>query len=140
MTNGMSKEKEAIQRTLSNFEEAWNNHDVKAFSLVFAHDADFTNVFGQTSQGRSAIEQFHAPMFSTMFKDSRLALAESNIRFIKPDVAAVDVMWEMTGATDPSGDPWPERKGLINLIMTNENEDWIILVMHNMDLPETLLK
>jgi hypothetical protein len=37
-----------------------------------------------------------------------------NTRFLRPDVAAVDVHWEMTGATDAQGNPRPGRRGLLS--------------------------
>lgn len=57
------------------------------------------------------------------------------IRFIRPDVAAVDVRWEMIGAKASDGQEIPLRKGLLNFIMTKECDKWLIMVMHNMDLP-----
>ena len=129
-------DQQAIEQVVRRFEQAWNDHDARAFASVFAEDADFTNVFGMEAHGRTAIEQFHAPMFSTMFKNSRFTPTATRVRFIRPDVAAVDVRWVMSGATDPNGLPWPDRKGLINVVMTRENGEWAILVMHNMDLPE----
>jgi uncharacterized protein (TIGR02246 family) len=102
---------------------------------LFANDADFTNVFGVPVHGRDAIEQFHAPMFSSIFKSSILTIVETKIRFIKPDVATVDAHWKMNGATDPTGNPWPDRNGLMNLIMTPDHRSWVIIVMHNMDIP-----
>ena len=131
----MTREKDSVEQSLKRLEEAWNKHDAKAFSLVFANDADFTNVVGMTAHGRAAIEQFHAPVFSTIFKSSIFTIVDIKIRFIKPDIAAVDVNWKMSGALDPNGNPWPERKGLMNLIMTPENGSWFITVMHNMDIP-----
>lgn len=86
---------------------AWNCHDAKAFAAPFAEDADFTNVFGMRAHGRSEIEGFHAPVFGTMFAGSNLTSAGTNIRFVRPDIAAVDVRWEMTGALDPLGRSGP---------------------------------
>jgi uncharacterized protein (TIGR02246 family) len=131
----MNSEKDSIDRSLKSFEQAWNKHDANALSLLFASDADFTNVFGMPAHGREAIEQFHAPMFSSMFKSSILTIVETKIRFIKPDVAAVDAHLKMNGATDPTGNPWPDRKGLMNFIMTPDHSGWVITVMHNMDIP-----
>ena len=131
----MSSEKKSIEQSLKSFEEAWNKHDANAFSLLFANDADFTNVFGMPVHGRDAIEQFHAPIFSSIFKSSILTIVGTKIRFIKPDVAAVDANWKMSGATDPAGNPWSDRNGLMNLIMTAKDGSWAITVMHNMDLP-----
>jgi uncharacterized protein (TIGR02246 family) len=124
-----------IEQALRQMEPAWNNHDVKAFGRLFTTDADFTNVFGMSAQGRAAIEAFHAPVFQTLFKDSTLTFTRVNIRLIKTDVAAVDAFWTMSGATGPAGNPWPERQGLMNLVMEPQNRQWLISVMHNMDLP-----
>jgi uncharacterized protein (TIGR02246 family) len=105
-----------------------------AFAAVFAEDADFTNVRGAGASGRAKIEEFHAPIFATIFKNSVLRYTEIKIRFVRPEVAAVDVRWSMTGATDPQGNPSPDRRGLLNFVMTKDAGNWQIAVMHNMDL------
>ncbi|NJM92072.1 MAG: SgcJ/EcaC family oxidoreductase [Rhodospirillaceae bacterium] len=123
---------EGLARAL---ETAWNHHDAHALAEPFADDADFTNVFGMAVRGRAAIEALHAPLFKTMFTDSRLTVLETRVRMIRSDVAAVDVKWTMTGARDPHGNPWPERMGLLNWIVTRHGERWLVDVSHNMDLP-----
>jgi uncharacterized protein (TIGR02246 family) len=82
--------------------------------MVFAEDADFTNVRGMSAHGRPDVEKFHAPRFATTFKDSLQKMTEIKIRFIRPDVAAVDAWWEMTGAKTQEGQVIPLRKGLLN--------------------------
>ncbi len=139
MTTEMDKANQAIKQLLLNFVQAWNIHDEKAFSGVFAEDADFTNVFGHSFHGRPAIEAQHASVFSTIFKLSRLTVIKTGLRFINHNLAAVDVVWNMSGATDGQGNPWPDRKGLMNLILKDEEGRWAILIMHNMDLPVTSL-
>src|SRR6478609_4789466 len=101
---------EAIHMVIERLARAWNVHDPKAYSLAFAEDADFTNVFGQSFHGRQAIEAQHAPIFLTMFKSSRLSTERPVVRMISNSLAAVDVIWFMTGATDPVGNAWPDRK------------------------------
>lgn len=113
---------------------AWNIHDAHAFAAIFAQDSDFTNVFGMEARGREAIEQFHRPIFETIFNTSHLTAISTRVRFIRPDVAAIDVRWEMTGARDPLGHEWPRRRGLINMVATREQDSWSIQAMHNMDL------
>jgi uncharacterized protein (TIGR02246 family) len=88
-----------------------------------------------SAHGRTEIAKFHAPIFATIFKDSSLKIDVVKVRFIKPDVAAVDEWWEMTGARDRDGQEIPLRKGLLNLVMTMQDAQWLISVMHNMDLP-----
>jgi hypothetical protein len=41
----------------------------------------------------------------------------------------------MTGIKALNGKDVPIRKGLANLLMTRNGEQWLILIMHNMDLP-----
>ena len=130
------QDEKGIKQVLTAFVEAWNHHDAKAFSMVFAEDADFTNVRGMSAHGRAEVEKFHAPRFATKFKDSNQKIAEIRIRFITPDVAAVDARWEMTGAKGPDGQDIPLRKGLLNFIMTRSSGQWLIMIMHNMDLPQ----
>jgi uncharacterized protein (TIGR02246 family) len=130
------QDENGIKQVLRNSVNAWNRHDAKAFSMVFAEDADFTNVVGMSAHGRTEIEKFHAPMFATRFKDTHLAITDTKIRFITPDIAAVDAHWEMTGAKGPDGQEIPLRKGLLNLVMTRSNSQWLSTVMHNMDLPQ----
>ena len=130
------QDEKGIKQVLTAFVEAWNHHDAKAFSMVFAEDADFTNVRGLSAHGRAEVEKFHAPRFATKFKDSNQKITEIKIRFITPDVAAVDARWEMTGAKGPDGQDIPLRKGLLNFIMTRSSGQWLIMIMHNMDLPQ----
>jgi uncharacterized protein (TIGR02246 family) len=133
--NPSTTDEEEIRKVLASFIEAWNKHDAKAFSMVFAEDADFTNVRGTSAHGRAEVEKFHAPLFATRFKDTNQKMTQIKIRFIKPDVAAVDAWWEMTGAKGADGQDMALRKGLLNFIMTKEGDKWLIKVMHNMDLP-----
>ena len=130
-----TKDEELIKKVLTDFTDAWNKHDAKAFSNVFSEDADFTNVRGTSAHGRSEVEKFHAPLFTTRFKDTYQKITQSKIRFIKPDVAAVDAWWEMTGVKSPEGQDMSPRKGLLNFIITKNGDKWLITVMHNMDLP-----
>ena len=130
------QDEKAIKQVLADSVEAWNNHDAKAFSMVFAEDADFTNVVGMSAHGRTEIEKFHAPMFATRFKDTHLTITDTKIRFISSDIAAVDAHWEMTGAKGRDGQDIPLRKGLLNFTMKRSNGQWLIMIMHNMDLPQ----
>jgi uncharacterized protein (TIGR02246 family) len=114
---------------------AWNTHDGRAFAAVFAEDADFTNVFGISAKGRPRIEQTHIAIFSTVFKDSRWTQADTRIRLIRPDVAMVDVCWDVDGSLDPEGKPWPKRRSLMNVVATQDHGRWAIAAFHNMDLP-----
>ena len=135
MTKKIGRTEQAITEVLERFTEAWNTHDAKAYAALFAENADFTNVFGQSFHGRETIEAQHAKIFTSMFKDSRITSMHSTVRLLDQFFASVDVIWTMSGAVDMKGNSWADRKGLMSLVMKFENEVWSILIMHNMDLP-----
>ena len=135
MTKKIGRTEQAITEVLERFTEAWNTHDAKAYAALFAENADFTNVFGQSFHGRETIEAQHAKIFASMFKDSRITSMYSTVRLLDQFFASVDVIWTMSGAVDMKGNSWADRKGLMSLVMKFENEVWSILSMHNMDLP-----
>jgi uncharacterized protein (TIGR02246 family) len=116
------------------FLAGWNAHDAHVFASAFAPDADFTNVRGVGVSGRENIEKFHAQAFQKMFMQSHQTAEVKKIRFLKPDVAVVDAEWKMTGALGPDGVSRPVRTGLLDLVFTSSGGNWLITVMHNVDL------
>jgi uncharacterized protein (TIGR02246 family) len=131
-------DEESIQRLLRSFTEARNAHDATRFSEVFKEDADFTNVMGVSRHGINAIVDLHAPLFKTIWADSTLTITRTTTRFIKPDVAAVDAWWTLEGLKNVDGADRRGRNGLLNFIMTKQNNKWLVIVMHNMDLPQSV--
>lgn len=124
----------AVRQVLYAYERAWNDHDAHAFAATFSPDADFTNVRGVVAHGRAAIEQLHAPLFAHMFHGSHQVITSIKIRFLSPDIAAVEVLWDMTGALDHAGAARPLTHGLRALVLTKEHGTWGITVFHNMEL------
>lgn len=126
----------AITQAFRAFQDAWNSHDAAAFASLFADDAEFVNVVGMRAHGKDEIEAFHRPIFETMFSESRLTVTNLLVRFLRPDIAAVDIEWEMTGAKDPKGRPVPHRRGIASAVLAKDDGTWPITVFHNQDLPD----
>ncbi len=133
-----SADETAVRNLIIAFNDAFNAHDSKAFAATFAEDADFTNWRGMSAHGRAKIDEFHVPVLTVMYKNGSQKVVDSRIRFITPDVAAVDVRSEVTGATMPDGKPDDVlRRFLLNWTVTKETTgQWLIKVMHNARLPE----
>lgn len=129
----------AIHALVETFDQAVNAKDVRAFGSVFAEDGEFTNPVGMSVKGRTAIEQFHAALFSESnrpsFAHAHLTVLGTSIRFVRADVATVDVRWEQTGAISPNGKPWGTRRGILSWVVTRETDKWLIAVWHNLELP-----
>jgi len=121
----------AIEKAVQNYMDSWNKHDVKAVAMTYTEDTDLVNNFGSLTHGRPQIEATFGPMLAGVYSETHQTGTVKTIRFIKPDVAAVDVDWEMTGAKNQDGTVRPTRKGLHTLIMTKQSDGtWLIAVMH----------
>jgi uncharacterized protein (TIGR02246 family) len=129
---------EEILQLVEKLQKSWNARDAKAYAKSFAEDAEFTTVFGNVNRGRKIIEEGHALVFSRLFKNSSLSITGTSIRFIKSDVASVHIRWKMTGATQPDGSPWKERKGLLAWIVVFQNRRWEIVIANNSELADPL--
>ena len=126
-------DEESIRSLVDHLIAAWNRHDAHAVAALFSSDAEFTNRLGSTLSGRSSIERFHAHCFAIPLENSRLESTAIRTRFLRSDVASIDLHWQMTDA----GSPNELRHGLISLIMLRDVEHWEIAVMHNLELSPT---
>jgi uncharacterized protein (TIGR02246 family) len=124
-----------VSEVVESFMISWNRHDAHGFASLFAMDAVFTNVVGETARGREAIEAFHDPLFRSIFKDSRLSAEDVHVRAVGKNVSSADLVWIMTGALDSDGNIRPPRRGIINFLITREGDGpWRIMRMQNLGL------
>ena len=136
---GDAKDEAAIKALVVAFGKAMNGKDAAALSKVFHEDGEFTNVVGLSARGPKAIEKFHLPLFEgdgtkvPSFKNAVFKVDNTRIRFIRSDVASVDVKWTQTGSV-LNGKDRGLRNGLMSWIATKEGGKWGVAVMHNMDL------
>jgi len=77
---------------------AWNQGDAVAYSRHFAVDGTFTNIAGQFFTGYEAFLKQHEVIFAGRFKQTRLQQDIVSLKFVRPDVAVVEVLTAVTGA------------------------------------------
>ncbi|HEX8501871.1 MAG TPA: SgcJ/EcaC family oxidoreductase [Pyrinomonadaceae bacterium] len=125
-SQGASQDEAAVRAVVKGLEDGWNAHDGKAFAAGFAADADYVVVNGMYLKGRDAIEQGHAQIFSTFYKESRNAATLKGVRFVRPDVAVAHVEWNLEGG--PGGQ---KGRALSTLVLTKDGGKWSIAAFHN---------
>jgi uncharacterized protein (TIGR02246 family) len=125
----------AIKQVVANFSEAFNRHDAQASAMLFAENADFTNMRGASHHGRTEIEGLFKGLYTGVLKDAHRTDSVKNIRFLNADTAVMDADWEMTGAKGPNGAEMPVRKGLLDWVLTKQNGKWLITVFHESEFP-----
>jgi uncharacterized protein (TIGR02246 family) len=120
---------------------AWNVGDAVAFSKSFAEDGSFTNIRGTVFYGHKAFEDRHREIFTGFFKGSTLAMSITRIRFIRPDVAIVDLATEVSHLSGAPPGVRPNASGRIvtrlQQVLVNNNGVWQVESYHNVDVKES---
>jgi uncharacterized protein (TIGR02246 family) len=89
----------AIAALVAAEDAAWNGGDAARFAERVLPDVVFTNVIGMFSVGKAPFIAQHERIFSTIYKGSALHQAIENLTILSPDIAIVDTLCTLTGAT-----------------------------------------
>ena len=77
------------QDVAASFVKAWNARDPAALASLFDEDAEFVNVTGLCWHDRESIRNGHASGELIISPDANLALGETKVKQLSPDVAVV---------------------------------------------------
>jgi uncharacterized protein (TIGR02246 family) len=120
----------AIKQCVAAWEDAWNRHDAHATARSYVEDGDVSSTTGIPSHGWKELEDHYNDIFTTFLKDAQRTDTVKSIRFLTPDIASVDIDWQMMGAKTRDGKDAPNRKGLLTWIVTKRNGQWMITIYH----------
>jgi uncharacterized protein (TIGR02246 family) len=123
-----------IEGLAAEFTDSWNRHDMAQFASLFFADADFVNVVGMWWKSRAEIEKAHTYAHSTFFKNSRLSGQIAGLKFLRPDLATVHVLWELAGQLEADGSVGQPRKGVLLLVCGKQDSGWRIHTAQNTDI------
>ena len=130
MAGGTDADSAGIKQCVAAWEDAWNRHDAHATAMAYVEDGDFSSTTGIPSHGSKELEAHYNEIFTTFLKDAHRTDTVKSIRFLGPDMASVDIDWQMTGARTRDGKDAPNRKGLLTWIVTKHNGQWMITIYH----------
>ena len=122
-----------VNAVVHGFEDAWNRHDMDAFAMLFAPDADFVNVVGMRWVGRDAIKQHHAASHAAIFRSSTLKIGETTVHFLTADIATARSVWTLSGITSETGQP-ATRTGILTHVLERIDGHWLIVLTQNTDI------
>ena len=139
-------EEASIRKVIDAEEDAWNRGDAKAFAARFQEDSAFTDVFGAVSHTRAELEKRQVEFFTSLFKGSRLALKVRKVRFLRPDVAIVEIDTEVSGFHKLPPVVYVDAEKVLRTrlqqVMAKTGTNWMVAAFHNVDVktpPETLV-
>ena len=128
--SGTDQDSAAIKQSVAAWETAWNNHDAPATAHCYVEDGDFSSTTAVDSHGWKDLQEHYNTIFTTFLKNAHRTDTVRSIRFLAPEIASVDIDWQMTGAKTRDGQDIPVRKGLLTWIMTKHNGQWMITIYH----------
>jgi uncharacterized protein (TIGR02246 family) len=131
MASKMDADSAGVKQCVAAWEDAWNRHDAHATATAYVEDGDFSSTTGVPSHGWKDLEAHYNEIFTTFLKDAHRTDTVRSIRFLSPEIASVDIDWEMTGAKTRDGKDIPVRKGLLTWVVTKQhNGKWMITIYH----------
>ncbi|MCA1622913.1 MAG: SgcJ/EcaC family oxidoreductase [Acidobacteria bacterium] len=119
-----------IRAIASNWERAWNKHDMKALARLFTDDADFVNVGAKHWKGRKEIEAQHSARLG-QFLQSTWATKTVAVEYLKPDIALAHIEWSLSGDKEPDGTPRKARDGVFTWVLIKKSGKWLIRAAQN---------
>jgi uncharacterized protein (TIGR02246 family) len=133
-----SSDETAIRNIIQEEIAAWNAGDAVAYSRHFSEDGTFTNIRGQFFIGRQAFIDRHDYVFKGQFHGSTLKQDIVSLKFVRPDVAVVEVLTSVTGIQKLSPGTNTDDKGRLRTrllqVMAKGGGGWKIVAYHNTDV------
>jgi uncharacterized protein (TIGR02246 family) len=124
----------AILKVIEAENAAWKAGDAEAFCEAATPDVVFTNVVGMFSVGHAPMVAQHAHIFSTIYQGSTLKQTITNLALVRPDVAIVDTLAELSGFKHlPPGMEAVDGvlKTRLEQVMLWEGGRWRVASFHN---------
>jgi uncharacterized protein (TIGR02246 family) len=136
-TKGNAKDQEAIKSIALKWQDSWNRHDMKALTALVVEDVDFITVGGNWRKNQKEFEEHHANERHEMqYKESVWTTKNTEVKFIRPDVAVAHVEWGIKGDKDPDGTPRQPRQGISTWVVEKQKGRWLIIAIQNTNLRE----
>jgi uncharacterized protein (TIGR02246 family) len=127
-----------IRKIIQEEVTAWNAGDAIAYSNNFAAEGTCTNIRGQFFTGRQAFLERHEYLFKGPFRGSKLKQHIVSLKFVRPDVAIVEVLTSVTGIQQLSAGTNTDDKGRLRTrllqVMVKDGSEWKIAAYHNTDV------
>jgi len=122
---------QAVRKLPQAFCDAWAKHDGHQLATIMADDVDFVNVGANWLHGRADFEKYHSRLLSGRFKEARLTLLQTEVRFLQPDMAVVHWSWKIAGDRNFDGTPRQPRFGLMTMVAQKRSGVWQVVVAQN---------
>ncbi len=129
-----------MRELIARFGDAFAKRDAADVAKVFQEDGEFTKPGEMVARGRPAIEEYFRLLLERdgaesipSYKKAELKLQETQVRFLRPEVAIVELPWSMTGAVR-NGQALPATHGFFYGVATKEGDGWSLATLQMVEL------
>ncbi len=122
-------DRDAILKTFDSWNKGWAEVDADLAVQDYSEDTDWTNAFGDRFEGREALREGLAYIFSLGFVMAGTSTGNefTDIEFLSPDIATVRSKLVRSGQQRSTGERMPDRH--INHLRVYQKRDgrWLIV-------------
>lgn len=122
-----------IENLLNQFQSTWNAKDATAMAELFTDDAEFTDIMGQIAETKKDIRVMHEMVFQYVMRKAVLSNEIMYMRTIAKNTVLVTCKWKTSGHTNPEQQSLPDRNGIMQVVVTLKNNNWMIALVQNLD-------
>ena len=113
-------DEQGVRATIARFYEGWNEHNAAKMVSAYAEDIDHIDVFGEWQKGRETLRKELARLHAGPLKTSQKTYQILKMRFMKPDVAIVQV-----SSHSINGD------NIGTYVLEKQKDDWLTVSFTN---------
>jgi len=114
------------------FARAWNTRNADALASLFDEDAQFVHITGLCWHDRESIRKALADALGRIGDESLLAIDETKVKLLSPDIAVVHARMTLTGRT-PAG----PRTTIVSFVVHRNSDRWQCTLAHHTDVIRT---
>jgi uncharacterized protein (TIGR02246 family) len=124
-------DEEALRKLPQAFSDAFSKHDGHELAKIMADDVDFVTVGAWWIHGRPDFEKYHTRLLSGRFREATITPLQTQVRFLRPDMAVVHWSWSIAGDRNLDGTLRQPRYGLMTMVAEKRNGAWLVVVSQN---------
>jgi len=124
-----ASDRSAVEKIVSDFESAWNRHDMEDFAALFHDDAEWVHWRGGLWSGRPEIYEGHKAIHEAYYRNTTATVRGIEaLHFLAPTIAYVRVRSDMAGDLRSPGETFRYRR---TMLISKRDGKWLIIKGHN---------
>jgi uncharacterized protein (TIGR02246 family) len=121
-----ARDEAAVRALGDNFAKAFVQKDPEQRASLFAENGTFVTPVGDFLQGRAAMVKDFGSEAQAVTPTTQAAFANYRVRFIKPDIAAVDAVLTLHNINGPDGAIIPTIPVNFFYVASRHGDQWLI--------------